>query len=125
MRIVFIAGPYIGDGSAEAVEKNIRAAERFQVALANARVGFFCSHNHTEHFQQKAKAPEAFYHELDFRFLTQLADAVLAVPGWEKSAGASREVEWAKANGLPVFFPQSPEDMAEIVAWASGNGAKS
>ncbi|HLD78725.1 MAG TPA: DUF1937 family protein, partial [archaeon] len=55
-----------------------------------------------------------------FRFLTKVADAVLAVPGWERSNGARREVEWARANGLPVFFPKSPapEDIAEVVEWA-------
>ena len=50
MEIVFIAGPYTGDGTFESIERNIRAAEKFQIALANREVGFFCAHNHTEHF---------------------------------------------------------------------------
>ena len=35
MKIVFIAGPYTGDGTFEAIERNIREAEKYQIALAN------------------------------------------------------------------------------------------
>lgn len=120
MKIVFIAGPYTGDGTVESVEKNIREAEKYQIALANSQIGFFCPHNHTEHFSTKkgATAPEDFYYELDFEILKKAADAVLAIPGWENSWGAKREVEWAQKNGLSVFFPKDPKDIEDIVKWA-------
>ncbi len=118
LKIVFIAGPYFGKGNKEEIEKNIREAEKYQAVLANARVGFFCAHNHTEHFQEKAKAPETFYHELDVEFLKRSADAVLAMPDWKKSPGAKREVEWAISNNLPVFYPESTDDLDEIIKWA-------
>ena len=114
MKIVYIAGPYYGDGRRETIEKNIREAEKYQIALANHRIGFFCSHNHTEHFQEKAKAPEDFYYDLDFHILKNIADAILAIPGWENSKGARKEIDWAKENGLPIFYPKSPEDLKEI-----------
>ena len=73
MKIVFIAGPYIGDGTYESIEKNIRKAEKYQIALASQRIGFFCSHNHTEHLGEKgADAPEQFYYELDLHFLKNI-----------------------------------------------------
>ena len=31
MKIVFIAGPYSGDGTFEAIERNIREAEKYQI----------------------------------------------------------------------------------------------
>lgn len=114
MKIVYIAGPYFGDGKKETIEKNIREAEKYQVALANKRIGFFCSHNHTEHFQEKANAPEDFYYELDSHFLENIADAVIAIPGWENSNGAKKEVEWAEKNNIPVFYPKSPKNLKEI-----------
>ena len=87
MKIVFIAGPYTGDGTFEAIERNIREAEKYQIALANREVGFFCPHNHTAHFSGKkgATPPEKFYYDLDFQFLMRAADAVLAMPNWGKS----------------------------------------
>jgi len=118
LKIVLIAGPYFSNGNKKEIEKNVRKAEKYQVALANAHVGFFCAHNHTEHFQEKAKAQEAFYRELDFEFLKRSADAVLAMPNWKKSEGAKKEVEWAIKNNLPVFYPKSPNDLDKIIKWA-------
>jgi len=117
-RIVFIAGPYFGDGERKTIEKNIRTAEQYQITLANASVPFFCAHNHTEHFEEKASAPEEFYRAMDFEFLKRAADAMCAIPGWETSGGAKAEIEWAKQNNIPIFFPKSPDDLGETIAWA-------
>jgi hypothetical protein len=121
LKIIFIAGPYTGDGSYESIEKNIREAEKYQLALADKQIGFFCAHNHTEHFSSKkgAKAPEQFYYDLDFHFLTHIADAVLAMPSWEKSSGAKREIEWAKKKGMKIFYPKNPKDMNDIIKWVN------
>lgn len=121
IKVVFIAGPLTtgGDGTREYFAKNIQTAEQYTVALANVEIAFFCAHTHTSfHHEKGSKAPEEFYYQLDFEILKRAADAVLAIPGWERSYGAKREVEWAKANGLPVFYPKSPNDIDEIIAWA-------
>ena len=122
MRIVFIAGPYTGDGTVASIERNIREAEKYQIALANREVGFFCAHNHTEHFSSTKGAlpPEQFYYDLDFQFLMRAADAILAMPTWEKSLGAKREVEWARGKGMKIFYPTDPTDIEDIVTWAKG-----
>jgi len=120
MKIIYIAGPYIGNSSIESVERNIREAEKYQIALANKEIGFFCPHNHTEHFSTKkgATPPEKFYYELDLQFLKRTADAVLAIPGWENSWGTKREIAWAKKNGIKIFYPNNPDDIKEIIKWS-------
>ncbi len=118
MKIVFIAGAYFGDGKKETIERNIREAEKYQIALANRKIGFFCPHNHTEHFEHKAQTEEQFYYDLDFEFLKRMADAVLALPGWENSNGAKKEIAWAKEHNMTIFYPKSPEDMAEVERWS-------
>ena len=118
MKIVFIAGPYFGDGDRSKIQGNIRHAELYQIALANAGVGFFCPHNHTEHFEIKATANEDFYRALDMVFLQKIADAVMAIPGWKNSSGSRAEIAFAKQKGIPLFFPTSPDDLGEVVAWA-------
>ena len=107
MKIVFIAGPYIGDGRVDTIEANIREAESYAIALANAGIGFFCPHLHTHHFGTKARADETIYHALDFHFLTH-ADAVLFTPRWHTSSGARRERAWAIAKDLPLFYRIHP-----------------
>ncbi|MBI4079933.1 DUF4406 domain-containing protein [Candidatus Kaiserbacteria bacterium] len=118
MKIVFIAGPLTtgGDGGTAYIEKNIRIAENYAFALAKADVGFFCAHTHTSNHH--GHAPEPFYYELDREILKRAADALLAIPGWEKSFGAKKEVEWACESGLKVFYPKDPTDIEQIVEWA-------
>lgn len=118
MKIIFIAGPYFGDGKKETIQKNIRTAEQYQITLANAHIPFFCAHNHTEHFEEKANAPEEFYKGMDMEILKRACDAVLAIPGWETSPGTREEVAWAKENNISVFFPKSPANLDEVIAWA-------
>ncbi|MDR3519333.1 MAG: DUF1937 family protein [Candidatus Pacebacteria bacterium] len=120
MKIIFIAGAYIGDGKSETIEHNIREAEKYAIALANERIGFFCPHKHTEHFSSegKATAPEEFYYDLDFHFLTHIADAVLVVPGWENSNGTKRELAWVNEKGMKIFYPKDPTDIEDVVNWA-------
>jgi hypothetical protein len=118
MKILFIAGPYFSGGAAKKIEQNIRHAEQYQIALANRGIGFFCPHNHTEHFEIKANAPEIFYRKLDMIFLERAVDALLAVPGWENSRGARREIEYAQKRRLKIFYPSSPQDLDEVEKWA-------
>jgi len=121
MKIVFIAGAYMGgeeNRNRESIERNIREAEKYQVALGDAGVGFFCPHNHTEHFEEKSTAPEEFYRKLDRTVLERACDGILVVSGWESSEGTKLEIEWAKENDVPIFFPKSPADLSEVINWA-------
>ena len=125
MKIVFISGPLTsGAGSEQPARKeyianNVKKAEAYQIALANAGIGSFCAHTHTmNHHEKGSKAPEKYYYELDLEFLYRASDAVLAVPGWEKSQGAKAEIEWAKHHKLPVFYPKSPDNIDDIIIWA-------
>lgn len=45
------------------------------------------------------------------------ADAVLAMPAWKTSRGAKKEIAWARANGMKIFYPKNPNDIEDI-AWA-------
>lgn len=117
MKILFIAGPYFSDGEYQKIENNIRMAEKYQIALANQGIGFFCSHNHTEHFEKKANAPEEFYKEMDLLILQRATDAMIAIPGWENSPGAKNEVAWAEENSMKIFYPRSHNDLDEIIKW--------
>ena len=118
MKIIFIAGPYFSDGDPKKIEKNIRDAEKYQIALANHGIRFFFAHNHTEHFEQKANASEKFYKGMDMLILQRVADAMIAIPGWENSSGAKNEVSWAKENSLKIFFPKSIDDLDKVIMWA-------
>lgn len=118
MKIVYIAGPYTGDGTFVSIDKNILKAEKYQVALTNLGIGCFCPHKHAAHLNSKgAIANEDFYYALDFHFLKNIADAILVMPGWENSVGTKREVDWAKKQGMPIFFPKYYKNLSKILEW--------
>lgn len=118
MKVIFIAGPYYGGGNLRDIDKNIREAESFAIALANRGVGFFGPHLHTARFELRTTAPEEYYKALDMQILQKACDAIVAIPGWEKSSGACAEIEWAKANDKKIFYPESIQDLDEIAEWA-------
>lgn len=105
----FVAGPYIGDGTYNTVENNIREAEIVAIELANRGIFFFCPHTHTRHFQLKAKAPESFYKELNFWHLLS-CHFLVATPRWHESSGARNEVEECVRNHKPIFILNSVYD---------------
>jgi len=116
LNIIFIAGPYIGDGDPDTIEANIQEAKTYAVALANAGIGFFCPHLHTAHFGLAAEADETFYHRLDFQLLAR-SQAALFTPRWQTSGGARREEAWATWRRMPRFYPKSPTDLEQIRIW--------
>jgi len=122
MKIVFISGLLTSGWDKKDrsyLENNIKNAEAYQIALINAGIGCFCPHAHTSFHREKgSKAPEKFYYKMGLEFLKRSADALLAMPGWEKSKGANLEVECALANNLKIFYPKSPADIDDIISWA-------
>lgn len=119
MKIVFIAGPYFGDGTYEQRERNIQEAEEYAIALANRGIAFFCYATHTRHFEVKANAPEPFYKALDAELLKRACDAVLATPRWQESSGARNDVRLGREREMPIFFPESLDDLDEVEKWAN------
>jgi len=103
MKAIFIAGAYHAASYME-IERRIRLAERYAVALWKAGYGAFCPHLNTAHFEAKAPSvPESSYKEFDMRML-RCCEAVLALPNWRSSRGAREEVDEAGQLGIPVYL---------------------
>lgn len=103
MKLVYIAGPYTGDNYL-AVEANIAQAREAAAWLANNGVGYYCPHLNSAHFEAiTPDVPIAFWYEMDYRLL-DVCDALLVLPGWEKSWGTARELERAQEQNKPVFY---------------------
>jgi len=108
MRFVYIAGKYTGTThdwrSYFEIEQNINAALAVARELAELGYGFFCPHQHSAHFEVIApNVQPAYWYELDNHFL-ESCDAVLMLPGWEQSKGATAERNLALEQGIPVFY---------------------
>jgi len=108
MKYVYIAGKYTGTShdfrSYFEIERHITDALEAARTLAELGYGFFCPHQHSAHFEVIAPSVlPAYWYELDNHFLLA-CDAILMLPGWEQSKGATAERNLALDRGIPVFF---------------------
>mgnify|MGYP003642649063 CR=1 FL=1 len=104
--VVYVAGPYRGE-TREAVEINISVAKA--VGLLCARKGWtpLIPHCNTAGF-------ELLTSELDDQFwldatmkLMRRCDAVVLIPGWERSSGTLAEIAEAKRLGIKIHYSEA------------------
>ena len=114
MKIIYISGAFgtkVDDGDDyHFIERNILRASEY--ALVAARKGWapFTPHKNTGGFQHTHDIDPEFWMGVCLTFVRK-ADAILMIPGWEKSKGAIREKQIAVVHGIPVFTPETlPEE---------------
>jgi len=117
MKIVYIAGPYMGKThdsySYHEIERNIGAAREAAAALVREGYGFFCPHLNSAHFEVITPEVEAdFWRDMDLCLL-KAADAVLMLPRWESSRGAGAERIAGLDALLPIYY-SIPELCADL-----------
>ena len=107
-KYIYIAGPYTGEfhdhRSYWEIERNINRSLEAATALAKAGVGFFSPHGHSAHFEVIAPEVEPnYWYELDAHFM-QMCDAILLLPGWERSKGSLEEKRIMESWGKQVLY---------------------
>jgi hypothetical protein len=110
MRVIYVAGPFRGRDSWE-IESNIRRAEALSLEVWKAGGVALCPHANTRFFQ--GTLPDDTFVRGTLEMLTR-CDAILMVPGWERSAGARGERDWAIEHAMPVFY-----SAPDLTTWLS------
>jgi len=100
MKVIYIAGPYRGKNS-WAVEQHIRHAETFALAAAGLGVVALCPHSMNRYFD--GTLTDAYWLEATAVLLLR-ADALLLIPGWQDSVGATAERDLAAERGIPLLY---------------------
>lgn len=118
MKVVYIAGPFRCTNAATrrtdmwGVHCNVIRA--MEIALEVWRHGAvaLCPHGNTAHFQDASGiADDNIWLDGDIELLRR-CDAVLMVPGWQVSSGATAEKKYAEAQHIPVF-----ESLEDLYIW--------
>jgi hypothetical protein len=107
MKVVYVAGKFRStnpDGTSNAwgVCQNVRAAEEVGLAVWKLGHAALVPHLNTAHFQDADGLPDKLWLDGDLEILRR-CDAVVLVPGWERSKGALAEITAANQLGIPVF----------------------
>lgn len=110
--VVYVAGPYRDRRGEYFVRQNIRKADAAAQWLWHLGAVALCPHKNTQAFG--GMMDDSVFIEGDLELLRR-CDAVLAIEGWNASEGASLEVAYATANGIPVFLYGVLRDHARLM----------
>lgn len=104
--VIYTAGPFRGD-----VKANVKAAEEFARKVWAA--GAACISPHLNSVAFDGEFPDSVFLEGDLAIVAK-CDAVIMMPGWKSSEGATKERLAALAWGIPVLY--SLEELREWMA---------
>jgi len=98
-RLVFLAGPYKGD-----VDANVQVAEWYSRMIASYHRGWFAvnSHSMTHHLADLDASLRDYFLD-STRELMGRCDAMMLLPGWYNSEGATAEKAEAERMCMPVL----------------------
>lgn len=102
-KIVYVAGPYRAR-TYFGVAWNIFKAWCWAKELWKRGYAPICPHTNTIWMSEwPISVPGEVFLEGDLSFVKR-CDAVLLLPGWQKSKGATGERDFALANNIPVYY---------------------
>jgi hypothetical protein len=117
MNIIYIAGPFRGDGTIENKRANIATAKKYVKIFIERNIGFYSPHlNIDQEIIELLGGENTFSWDMNFEFLKK-CDAIAILPGWENSNGTKKEIENAKEYNLPVFYLDQENAIEEIIKW--------
>lgn len=100
MKLVYTAGPFRGK-TAWDVESNVRVAENYALCIARLGAMPVCPHANTRFFH--GQIDEQFWVYGTLRLL-EVCDAMVLIPGWERSVGArgerARFEKWGRGDKI-------------------------
>jgi hypothetical protein len=105
--LIYVAGPYSASSGEMDIDKNIAKAMAIAKELWMAGHTVICPHGNSAHLDNNAMTNDDWVtRDLN---MVALCDAMVMVPGWEKSVGSCREYDFAEENKIPIYtFPDYP-----------------
>lgn len=104
MKRIYVAGAYSADNVLD-VLRNIGRGEKMCAELFSIGFAPFCPWHDKSYVTYNPNGDftvEQFY-QYSMAWL-EVSDAILVIPGWEKSKGTIAEIKRADELGIPVFY---------------------
>lgn len=112
--LVYVSGPYSEHAGTGTVAENIERAKAVCVQLWNEGYAVICPHTNTAHFNDVSTATYEDYIEGDL-LMVERSDAIVMMEGWERSSGAVRELDHARAQAVPIYYWPDHPDKSNVV----------
>jgi len=109
--LVYVAGPY-SNNDPLIVEENIQKHRDVAMWCIRHKIFYFCPVMNTVYFDDLE--PKEFFLDMDIR-IAWTCDALLLLPGWEQSEGATREYHFFARANKPIFY--WPNEQELLLKW--------
>lgn len=117
MKIIFIAGPFRGDGHKETKEKNVEVARQFVHKFIENNIPFYSPHlNIDQEIASLGREESDLAFDLNTEMLNR-CEALAVLPNWEESSGTKSEIAEAQMKAMPIFYLSSDSAIQEIVSY--------
>jgi len=103
MKVIYVAGPYKGDGSEWAIHQNIEQAKNKARELWKHGWAVICPHANTSFFGGLGEHDRELWLKGDLELLRR-CDAIYMLRDWIHSEGAKAEHKLAKELGLEIYY---------------------
>ena len=100
---VYLAGPYTASTS-EQVDKNIQQAREVMAVLLEHGHSVYCPHSMTGQMERTHPEIDDFVYMESHMSWLKHCDAVVLLPGWERSRGSQVEFHRAQNEGVHVYL---------------------
>lgn len=104
---VYISGPMTAKHG-YTIEENVAAGVRVYLDCLRRGIPAFCPHLSGAFPSAWSDVPWLTWLDYDYAVIDRCTH-VLAMPRWQQSDGAKREIEYARAKGVPVI-----QDVSEL-----------
>ncbi len=119
VKICIIEGPHWSMEGVEMdqsrVTDNEQIAEHHAVELFNQRIACFTPQQNASFRRLGMRMPAKQYDALNRRIITDVADALFLIPGWEEDESIKDRVRLAQEHGKPAFYSKN-----EMLKWRDG-----
>jgi len=102
MRLVYTAGPITAEHPSDRFQ-NCISAWNYALEIWKRGHGVICPQFNTLFMDSSTIEWETFMNA-DYQMILRACDAMLMLPGWTESKGASKERALALENDVPVFY---------------------
>lgn len=114
MKLVFLAGPFRGDGSEAAKQERVEKARQYALSLIEAGISFYSPHlNLSQLLIPFGSSHEEYAIKTQKEFLER-TDVLAVLPGWEESSGTKDEIQWAQDSGMPIVYLEKEGSITKL-----------
>lgn len=121
MKVVYIAGAYIGANDYE-TDLNIKAAQNTMKLIIQHCPDWavFCPHMNSAQFDRLTQdVPAAYWYKADLVILEK-CDLLIFLPGWQWSHGTKEEIKFAREHSIEIcdiyqFLTKYAKDLPNLI----------